>query len=106
MQIPLTGLPSSVCPVAGGAHDFTGTGAYGVYVQPPPLQVPGDPWQTSGGLVQSLSVQQLATGMHALPQSLSPPGHAQPAAVHSCPPAHAIEPLHVHVPPLHVFVVD
>ena len=82
-QIPSTTTLFNVCPVMGAEQERTGTGATGVYEQPPLLQVPGDWWQTSGGLVQSLSVQQFAIGMHVLPHSLSPPWHAQPAPVHT-----------------------
>jgi hypothetical protein len=56
-------------------------------------------------LVQSPFVQHSLAAMQTPSHSLSPEGHAQPAAVHTCPPAQAMEPLHVHVPPLHVLVV-
>jgi hypothetical protein len=97
--------PFNVCPAAGGEHEGTETGATGVYEQPPLTQLPGDWWHTSGGLVQSLPVQQFATGMHVLPQSLSPPGHAHPDALHCSPPLHAGRPLHVQPPDVHVLVV-
>jgi hypothetical protein len=163
MQTPLTGTPFNVCPPDGGLHEGASLGVVAAYEQPPPLQVPGDTWHMSGGLLQSALVQQFATGMQLPAHSLSPPGqvqpdrllhcsppvhggaplqvhppavhvlvvvlvqspfvqhslaamqtpshslspegHAQPAAVHTCPPAQAMEPLHVHVPPLHVLVV-
>src|SRR5580700_6362446 len=105
MQTPVTGTPFSVCPDDGGLHVGMGLGGTGVYEQPPPLQLPGDSWQKSGGLVQSLLVQQFAVGMQLPAQTLSPTGHAQPAAEQTSPPAHGIAPLHVHVPPLQVFVV-
>ena len=104
-QIPVTGTPFNVWPEAGAEHIGTWVGGVAAYEHPPLLQVPGDSWHTSGGVVQSVLTQQLAVGMQAPPQSLSPAGQAQPAAVHTSPPAHAIEPLQVHVPALHVFVV-
>ena len=55
---------------------------------------------------QSPFVQHALAPMHTPSQSLCPVGHAQPVTEHTCPPAQAIEPLHVHVPPLQVFVVD
>jgi hypothetical protein len=89
----------------GAEQERTGTGATGVYEQPPLLQVPGDWWQTSGGLVQSSSVQQFAAGMHVLPQILSPPGQAQPVVPHCSPPPQTGRPLQVQAPPVHVLVV-
>ena len=54
---------------------------------------------------QSLLVQHSPDGMHVPSHSDWPDGHAQPADVQVSPPPHGIEPLHVHVPPLHVLVV-
>jgi hypothetical protein len=103
-QTPLTGTPFNVCP-ADWLHAGTSVGGDAAYEQPPPLQVPGETWHLSGGLVQSALVQQLAVGMHVPPQSWSPAGHAQPDPLHCCPPVHADAPLHVHPPAVHVLVV-
>jgi hypothetical protein len=105
MQTPSTGTPFNVSPATGGLQLGTGSVGVGAYEHPPPLHVPGDTWHMSGGLVQSALVQQLATGMHVLPQSLSPAGQAQPDPVHCSPPVHGDPPLQVHPPPVHVLVV-
>lgn len=70
-----------------------------LHVQVPPVQMLVAP-------AQSLFEQQSLVGMHVPLQSFVPLRHTHPDAVHASPPAHAIEPLHVHVPPLHVFVVS
>lgn len=70
-----------------------------LHVQPPAVHV------LVVAPAQSLLVQHSPDGMHAPSHDFCPDGHAHPAPVHTCPPAHGIAPLQVQVPPLHVFVV-
>ncbi len=105
MQKPFTLTPLSVCPDIGPLHVDACVGGSGPYVQPPLLQVPVDWWHTSGGMLQSLLVQQLAVGMQLPLHDLSPEGQLQPPVEQTSPPLHAIAPLHVQVPALQVFVI-
>ena len=54
---------------------------------------------------QSLLVQHCEDAMHVPLQGFWPAGHAHPEPVHTSPEVHGMEPLQVHVPALHVFVV-
>jgi hypothetical protein len=57
-------------------------------------------------LAQSLLVQHSPEGMHEPLHTFCPVGHAQPALVQTMPETHAMSPLQVHVPALHVLVDD
>jgi hypothetical protein len=70
-----------------------------LHVQVPPVQMLVAP-------AQSPFEQQSLDGMHDPLHNVVPLRHEQPDAVQASPPAHAICPLHVQVPPLQVFVVS
>jgi hypothetical protein len=59
-----------------------------------------------GGLVQLLFEQHVELEMQVEPHSISPDGQAQPPALQISPPVHAGAPLQVHVPLVHVLVVE